>query len=151
MCVSPNGIFSLHSYGTGNRIGLELGSMGFNIFTARKRSLRGLCFYTCLSVILFTVGSTWAGTPPPARYTPPGRYIPQEGTPPPGKVHPPWPQCMLGYGQQAGGTHPTGMHSCMQKCSHWYKIGTGTMNHWFYLCQSGSRPSGPVLCSVNKP
>ena len=22
------------------------------------------------------------------------------------------PQCMLGYGQQAGGTHPTGMHSC---------------------------------------
>ena len=23
-------------------------------------------------------------------------------------------QCMLGYGQQAGGTHPTGMHSCYQ-------------------------------------
>ena len=21
-------------------------------------------------------------------------------------------QCMLGYGQQAGGMHPTGMHSC---------------------------------------
>ena len=21
-------------------------------------------------------------------------------------------QCMLGYDQQAGGTHPTGMHSC---------------------------------------
>ena len=21
-------------------------------------------------------------------------------------------QCMLGYGQQAGDTHPTGMHSC---------------------------------------
>ena len=21
-------------------------------------------------------------------------------------------QCMLGYSQQAGGTHPTGMHSC---------------------------------------
>ena len=21
-------------------------------------------------------------------------------------------QCMLGYGQQAGGTHPTGIHSC---------------------------------------
>ena len=27
------------------------------IFTARKRSLRRLCFYTCLSVILFTGGS----------------------------------------------------------------------------------------------
>ena len=26
------------------------------IFTARKRSLRSLCFYTCLSVILFTGG-----------------------------------------------------------------------------------------------
>ena len=33
---------------------------------------------------------------------------------PPGKTslgRPPM-QCMLGYGQQAGGTHPTGMHSC---------------------------------------
>ena len=24
-------------------------------------------------------------------------------------------QCMLGYGQQAGGTNPTGMHSCLTK------------------------------------
>ena len=24
-------------------------------------------------------------------------------------------QCMLGYGQQTGGTHPTGMHSCLTK------------------------------------
>ena len=29
------------------------------IFTARKRSLRRLCLYTCLSVILFTVGRGW--------------------------------------------------------------------------------------------
>ena len=36
---------------------------------------------------------------------PPGAYAP-----PPGR-HPPA-QCMLGYGQQAGGTHPTGMHTC---------------------------------------
>ena len=43
-------------------------------------------------------GNTWAGTPP-------GRY-----SPPLGQVSPH--QCMLGYGQQAGGTHPTGMHSC---------------------------------------
>ena len=36
-----------------------------NIFliTARKQSLQMLCFYTCLSVILFR-GSTWAGIPP---------------------------------------------------------------------------------------
>ena len=32
---------------------------------------------------------------------------------------PPWQtppvQCMLGYGQQTGGTHPTGMHSCLER------------------------------------
>ena len=66
-------------------------------------------------------GSTWAGTPGqvhPLAGTPPGRYTPQAGTSP-GQVHPPGrytprPQCMLGYGQQAGGTHPTGMHSCLR-------------------------------------
>ena len=64
-----------------------------NIFliTARKRSLQMLCFYTCLSVILFRRGeylgryplgryTPWAGTSPgqvypPSRYTP-GRYTP---------------------------------------------------------------------------
>ena len=34
--------------------GLQCKSMGIIIFTASKRSLRRLCFYTCLSVILFT-------------------------------------------------------------------------------------------------
>ena len=64
------------------------------LITARKRNLRRLCFYTCLSVILFTGGSTWAGTPPPrqahplavhppmGRYTPLGSYTPREATPP---------------------------------------------------------------------
>ena len=35
---------------------------------------------------------------------------------PPGQTHPRADtpvQCMLGYGQQAGGTHPTGMQSCI--------------------------------------
>ena len=55
----------------------------------------------------------WAGTPL-GRYTPGqvhpllGRYTPWVGTPPA--------QCMLEYGQQAGGTHPTGMHSCFNFC-----------------------------------
>ena len=48
------------------------------------------------------------------RYTPGTRYTPRPGTPsgpgtpptPPGAVH------AGRYGQQAGGTHPTGMHSC---------------------------------------
>ena len=56
--------------------------------------------------------STWAGTPqagtPP---TPPWVGRPPRQVPP-RQVHHPWPQCMLGYGQLAGGTHPTGMHSC---------------------------------------
>ena len=45
-------------------------------------------------------------TPPtgPEADTPPGQTPPWADTPPV--------QCMLGYGQQAGGTHPTGMHSC---------------------------------------
>ena len=118
------------------------------IFTADKRSLRRLCFYTRLSVILFTGGGVpgqvtpWAGTPhwqvhpqagtPPQSSTspwagtspllvgtpPPGQVHPQAGTPPwadtPPKGTPPW-QCMLGYGQQVGGTHPTGIHSCFLK------------------------------------
>ena len=63
----------------------------------------------------------WADTPqadtpwtdnPPGRHTPPAQcmlgYTPpiqcMLGYTPPG-------QCMLGYSQQAGGTHPTGMHS----------------------------------------
>ena len=40
----------------------------------------------------------------------PQAAIPWADIPPLGR-HPPV-QCMLGYGQQAGGTHPTGMHSC---------------------------------------
>ena len=60
------------------------------IFTARKRSLRRLCFYTYLSVILFTgeyLGRyPLAGTPPgrgtpPRQVHPPGRYPTWAGTP----------------------------------------------------------------------
>ena len=82
-----------------------------------------------------------AGTPP-GRYTPPGRntsgrYTPRAGTPPwagtPPQVHPQAgtppgtdtppgrytpEQCMLGYGQQAGSTHPTGIHSCFSLISY---------------------------------
>ena len=85
------------------------------IFTARKRSLRRVCFYTCLSVILFTGGGQYLGRYPPGlgtpprrtRYTPwdqvhpPGRYPLGPGTPPPpGPGTPPLQvppkQCMLG-------------------------------------------------------
>ena len=50
--------------------------------------------------------------PPLARY-PLGRYPPRQ-TPPWADTPRQTPPCqsMLGYGQQEGGTHPTGMHSC---------------------------------------
>ena len=66
----------------------------------------------------------WVGTPPgrytPQAGTPPGPGTPQAGTPP-RQVYPPWdqvhppdqvhPQAVHAgrYGQQVGGTHPTGM------------------------------------------
>ena len=97
----------------------------FDSINYRPQRSWGKVMFLHMSVILFTGGrSTWAGTPP-GRYTPLplGRY-PQAGTPPgqvppsPGQVPPlgrytpgrytsQVPQCILGYGQQAGG-----MHSC---------------------------------------
>ena len=88
-----------------------------SLITARKRSLRRLCFYICLSVILFT-GGGYLG-----RCTPPGRY-----TPPSGAVH------AGRYGQQAGGRHPTGMHSCLVKtitAAHHILALIDMMNHKF--------------------
>ena len=63
------------------------------IITARKRSLRRLCFYTCLSVILFTGGegvclsASWDSRPPQDQ-TPLGADTPREQKPP-GSRHPP--------------------------------------------------------------
>ena len=65
-------------------------------------------------------GSPTPGEVPPGQVYPPG-VTPREGTPPAGTTPrqvqpPPRPQYMLGYGQQAGDTHPTGMHSCNECC-----------------------------------
>ena len=103
------------------------------IFTARKRSLRRLCFHRCLSVHGGVSASLYAGIHPP-RQTPPWADTPTCQTPPtqcmlgytplpiacwnthtPAQCilgYTPPAQCMLGYGQQAGGTHPTAKHSC---------------------------------------
>ena len=51
-----------------------------------------------------------AGTPPWAGTSPPGKVHPQQ-IHPPGQVQPPGAVHAGRYGQQAGGTHPTGMHS----------------------------------------
>ena len=46
-------------------------------------------------------------SPPPGADTPPRADPPRSRHPPPGAVH------AGRYGQQAGGTHPTGMHTCI--------------------------------------
>ena len=48
----------------------------------------------------------------PGQVHPLGRYNPWVGTPP-GQVHPLGAGHAERYGQQAGGTHPTRMHSCI--------------------------------------
>ena len=61
----------------------------YNIFTARKQSLRRLCFYTCLSFCSGGGGSAafHAGMHPPG---------PEAGIPPGEQTPPPPAQCMLG-------------------------------------------------------
>ena len=75
-----------------------------NIFLPSANKVWGKVIFSVACVKNFVRGgSTWAGTPWQVIH-------------PPGQVHPPQEQCMLGdNGQQAGGTHPTGMHSCSLK------------------------------------
>ena len=61
----------------------------------------------------------WADTSPwtdtPSRYPPWAVHVGMHilsPCPVHAGIHQPLAQCMLGYGQQAGRTHPTGMHSC---------------------------------------
>ena len=56
----------------------------------------------------------WADTPLPSACwdTSPSASWDTPPCPVHAEIHPPPAQCMLGYGQQAGGTHPTGMYSC---------------------------------------
>ena len=65
----------------------------------------GVCLSAC-----------WDTTHPPQEQTP-------SSPPPPGSRHPTGAVHAGRYGQQAGGTHPTGMHSCLKIVS-------------FYLCTS---------------
>ena len=118
------------------------------LITVRKRSLgQSNIFAPVCHSVHRGMGSTWAGTPPsrysplagtpprqvhppagiPPRQVPPGRHTPWQVHPlastppragtPPGRYTPQ--QYMLGCGQQAGGTHPTGMHCCLSINSQW--------------------------------
>ena len=95
-------------------------TLGINIITARNEVGSRLCFYTCLWFCSRGGGegglcpiACWDTPPPRSRPTrtrhPRGQSSP--GADPPG---PDTPQTVHAgrYGQQAGGTHPTGMQSC---------------------------------------
>ena len=56
-CVCPTGVLL-------DKDGKTCKTGTYRFITARKRSLRRLCFYTCLSVILFTGGVSAAGGVP---------------------------------------------------------------------------------------
>ena len=80
-------------------------------------NLKSINFYRPCNV--FTpVCQSFCHTPPPEQTPPwqtpppPGQTLPWADTP--WADFPPPAQCMLGYGQQAGGTHLTGMQSCRQ-------------------------------------
>ena len=122
------------------RIGIRIGSVGtvLHIVTARKWSLRRLCFYTCLPVILFTGGVRGCGghawlqgacvvaggacVVVGGMHGCGGAYIVAGGMRGcRGGMHGggghAWDTTK--YGQSGGGTHPTGMHSCYISHLNW--------------------------------
>ena len=72
----------------------------FSQVSVCPRRSGGVCFNSCWDIH-------------PLGRHPPGQTPPWADTPFP-RADPPPAQCILGYGQQAGGTHPTGMHSCSE-------------------------------------
>ena len=61
------------------------------------------------------VETPWSDTPQPDTPLPSASWDTHPSCPVYAMIHTPPAQCMLGYDQQAGGTHPTGMHSCLTK------------------------------------
>ena len=72
-----------------------------------------------------TPGTRQAGTPSPrTRHPPRARHPSGPGTAPPRtRHHPPRAEHAGRYGQRAGGTHPTVMHSCLEICC---QVNSGT-------------------------
>ena len=82
----------------------------------------GKVMFLQASVILLTGGrwgvclsACWDSRPPCSR--PPREQAPPRADPPPPprSRHPPGTEHAGGYGQRAGGTHPTGMQTCLSR------------------------------------
>ena len=125
-----------HLHWTRNNLRLQanLAQVGRYMYISSAGLNWSLCFYTCLSVILFPGGGVclsacWDTHSPRSR--PPGADTPWEADTPtlPGKQTPP-PAVHAGrYGPQAGGTHPAGMYTCFEMHRLWRVtiIGQGNM------------------------
>ena len=127
--------------------------MRHHFITTHKWSLQRLCFHRCLSVYRGVSAPLHAGIHTPWADTPwadilLGRHRradTSEGmlgythTPLPSAcwdTHPPA-QCMLGYSQQAGSTHLTGMHSCLVMNSIIYTLGEKSNTHTLDRLRTG--------------
>ena len=108
-----------------------MASKGAQVSAVETFTLKGYVFTRVCHSVHREVSATPPGqTPsqtdtPKADNHPPPRQNPRPEVTLPGRHPPPgsacWDthlpdQCMLGYGQQAGGRHPTGMHSCSVVC-----------------------------------
>ena len=83
--------------------------MAYFVFLPPATKLRQDNVFTPVCHSVHRGVSATPGQTPPQADTPPGQTPPTQCML--GYTHPPV-QCMLGYGQQAVGTHPTGMHTC---------------------------------------
>ena len=106
-----------------------------NIFTCLSFCSRGVCLSACWDTTPPCPPpgpcppgtmhpplpcTPWDQAPPPPGpctphyHAPPGTKHPPPDHAPPGTMHPPGTEHAGRYGQRAGGTHPTGMQSCLE-------------------------------------
>ena len=113
LALTPTVLFSKFKIVLLVRISLEPFSAITSLLPPANEVCEGYVFTgVCLSTGGLWQTPPWADHPPPLGQTPHHwADHPPLGRHPPTSPPPPV-QCMLGYGQQAGGTHPTGMHSC---------------------------------------
>ena len=84
----------------------------------------GVCFSACWDTHPLPLG---ADTPPRSRRPPKELTPPSRSRHPPGAVH------AGRYGHQAGGTHPTGMHTCWKILPHFFG-GEGALISLLTIC-----------------
>ena len=122
--------FTFLNSNSSEKLVLELSCVGSTYLPPATKLRQGYVLTPVCQSFCSQGGGVWHTHTPPGQ-TPPGQTPPGADTHRPvhagihtpspvhAGIHTPLVQCMLGYGQQVGGTHPTGMHSCLtEKSSH---------------------------------